>query len=447
MEPTLIEPAGYPAAVFFIVLGIGLMLAFVRPYWAFLFAIIIFSAANIETATHTRISGIGAFFNLYDALFIVALLALFMDQIWGSKAFMIPFPVILILVTIIIGSLNTVLLHHIKTKFQLYNTLRSIRWSLDLPLAFLISANIVSDEDRAKTYLYAAILGAVIGSLGSVIEYKLLAADIRGTGHLRLQLAAKGLSTYLLTAAAYYSFFKGRSAFVRLVWGVALMLFGFSVLVAQWRAVYLAIIVAIVCLPIIIGEFSKYARALVIFAIGIPVVLGSLMFLGPKQGPSQVFSRFSTSAEGYRLNNPDNITRTNVIWVDLQEWYQGNWLIGQGFNYSMFEKKAELKKLAADPHAEIAWGHVGYSMYLSNLGLLGFFVYGIYLPWIIFFASRRLYFSNAGWIIVSIGMLGLTAILMETVVGFLSFNYLQAGKSSIGFLYGVVWILNRKLIT
>ena len=38
---------GYPQAVLFLVLGMGILLAILRPYTAFLFAVLLLTAANV----------------------------------------------------------------------------------------------------------------------------------------------------------------------------------------------------------------------------------------------------------------------------------------------------------------------------------------------------------------------------------------------------------------
>jgi hypothetical protein len=70
--------------------------------------------------------------------------------------------------------------------------------------------------------------------------------------------------------------------------------------------------------------------------------------------------------------------------VEIDDWLSGNVFIGRGLGYCYTQEFG----LRAQ-RGEIAYGHVGYVTYLSQLGLLGFFVYGLWLPFATILPAQR----------------------------------------------------------
>jgi hypothetical protein len=421
------EPSGYPVIVLYGVLSIGLFLVIFRPYWAFLFAVILYSALDPFLAVKTR-TFLGEYFNLFDATLLIALLAILVENKGVIK---IPTPVILIFSVLAIGEFHTLAIHKVN-----YDVLRSLRWALDFPMGILIGANMIKDPKRVQSYLYAAIIGAFLGSLSSFLVYKSAYAvqAAMGMDAPRDMYAERGLGTYLLVAAICHPFFKDRSNLVKWLWRVALIFYGAAILFGQWRAVYLAVVITPFLLTFLIGNWRIYGRSIIIFAVLLPVVLVFLMVALPKISPTSYFDRLA-GVETLDPNYATNLSRKRQIIMDLTEWSEGNWLIGRGLNYSAFLKPSERKGAAR--------GHVGYTNYLATMGLLGLFVYGFYVPWVIFKASKRLYNRQDNWALVCLGILGAAAVIMETIIAFMSTSYLLAWKENVGFLFGAVWMLAR----
>jgi hypothetical protein len=417
---------GYPEFTIYAVLTVGVFLALLRPYWAFLGLIVLFSSLQVYGAVYTRTSLFGPYMNLYDALFLVGLVVVISDP--KSKPLVLPRPVLWVLIILLIGFTQTAMLHSVN-----YQVVRALRWSLSFPLAFFIGANMVVDQDRAKTYLYAIIIGAAIGSLASFVDYKYIVAAEADQEAARLATAEKGLTIYLMVAAILQPFFKDRKRSVQLLWAGALILFASCVLFGQWRATFLAIIIAVVALPLLLGKLHYYVRITKFSLIGVPLILLFLVLAFPKIEISSFFDRYGTKIDDYSLKNKLNISRYNQIEADLALWYDSNWLTGRGLSFSSFVKGTRNKI--------ISWGHVGYTSYLSNLGLIGLFIYGFYIPFKMFGSSKRLYTENAEWSIHLLGLLGCVTVIMFTVLSCTSSSYLSPLAHNIGFLYGAIWTL------
>jgi hypothetical protein len=74
-----------------------------------------------------------------------------------------------------------------------------------------------------------------------------------------------------------------------------------------------------------------------------------------------------------------SITRKEALNIEFSDWYHGGPLtliLGNGLDY--FSQKYSLGR---EPSGDtIAFGHLGYITYLSQLGILGFLIYAIALP-------------------------------------------------------------------
>jgi hypothetical protein len=77
--------------------------------------------------------------------------------------------------------------------------------------------------------------------------------------------------------------------------------------------------------------------------------------------------------EGHSTDFSHGTGREEVIPAELNAWLEGNWLVGRGLGFQNGPGMDE----------NLAWGHNGYTSYLSNLGLLGFAAYGLAVPLIV----------------------------------------------------------------
>jgi len=422
------EP-GYPPIVLLLVLLAGGLTVLFRPYWAFLLAVVLFNAPMVYDAVNTRTALLGPYFNLYDALFVVAAMALLLDR--PVKPLFFPRPALWVLGIIAIGVVQTALQYQVN-----YYVLRAIRWALTFPLAFIISANLVINNDRARLFLYALILATTIGAVRGFFDYQEALHSVTGGEALRLSTAGAPLSACLLVAGLQVPFFPKATWLVKGLWGGVLIVISLTILFSQWRSTWLAILITMPAISFLLGEWRRLGRSALLALVGIPLVLLTLHLTLPQVNPTGFLKRiiplleYMSSPENIR---PEDISRVRQIKRELEEWKKGNYLVGRGLSFNVFLSDGFDKK--------IAWGHVGYISYLSHLGLLGLFIFGLYLPFRIFQAGRHLYSCYHQEPVGLLGFLAMVTVLMISIVSFMSTSYLSPTQHTTGFLYGAVWTL------
>jgi len=426
------EHLGYPAYVLFLVLLAGGLLALFRPYPAFLFAVVLFDVPMVYNAVNTRTPFLGPYFNLYDALFVVVLLALIMDP--RSRPLALPRPVFWILLIISWSVFQIFLDYNIN-----YLVIRAIRWSITFPLAFFLGANLVVDKSRAKLFFFAIIAGSVLGAMRSFLSYQQAVALAQyGEQSVRMGTAGTILGGSFLVAATQQSFFPLASRFKKILWGAALILFGMTVLFGEWRSVYLAILGSVIAMPFVLNRWRNMTRTVLMSVVGLPLILLAIHLTLPTLNPAGFFERITPLVRYVDKGVPEiahyeDQTRVNQIEREVEEWSKGNWFLGRGLNYNVF--------LSDGLDKRIAWGHIEYISDLSNFGLVGLLILGIYLPWRIFRAARFLYDREPQ---DPVGLLGLTAIatvLQISIISFMSAGYTSVNMHTVGFFYGAIWAL------
>jgi hypothetical protein len=423
------EYSGYPTSFLYVTLIVGLALIMVRPYWGFLFAVVLFGTINLNLAILTRTELLGPYFNLYDALFVVALFSIIRDS--ESSPLIAPRPVEWILLVIIAGTLQTLYYYHIEYLF-----LRALRWSITFPLAFFIGANALCNQDRAKPFLYAIIIGSVLNAIMSFMEYQGLAMLRPTDSAIRMAAAGNFLGVSLLVAASQQAFFPTYGLMVKVIWGAALVFLGLTVLFGQWRSVFLAVILAMISLPVILRRWGSFIRCVMVLLLGVPLLLITLHFSVPSVSAGHLLQRLTLVTKYLNLGRDipkEDIPRWRQIGRDLEEWSKGNWLIGRGLGFTAFLPDG------TDPN--IAWGHVGYTSYLSQFGLLGLMVFAVYLPLQMLAAGKEVYFASRAGPGANLGLLTIVTVVLVSVICFMSSSYLAPTMHSAGFLYGATWSL------
>jgi hypothetical protein len=244
------------------------------------------------------------------------------------------------------------------------------------------------------------------------------------------------LGVSLLVAASQHAFFPTNSLPVKIVWGVALIFLALTIFFGQWRSVFLGIILSMIFLPVILRRWKSFIRGIILVLVGVPLLLITLHYALPSISASRVMQRFASVTHylSFTRDIPkEDVTRWRQIERDLEEWSRGNWLIGRGFGFNAF--------LADGINANIAWGHVGYTSYLSQFGLLGLIIFAIYLPLAMLRAGKEVYFSRRDGPTTNLGLLTIVTVVLVSVICFMSTSYLSPTMHSTGFLYGAAWSL------
>jgi hypothetical protein len=127
-------------------------------------------------------------------------------------------------------------------------------------------------------------------------------------------------------------------------------------------------------------------------------------------------------------------SRWNALQVELNDWLNGNFIIGNGLSYYHGKKHG-----GSIGKTGTAWGHLGYVAYLSQLGIIGFFAYGIWLPLVVISRSRRLLqYSHAPPEVVHLAVLTGASFIYYSLMFLFSSSFLTIEYVA-PILVGAVW--------
>ncbi|MHB1132143.1 MAG: O-antigen ligase family protein [Chloroflexota bacterium] len=428
-------PDGYPQQVIYVVLLVGLPLAFLQPVKAFAMCTIALVARNVESATFTRTSVLGPYFNLDDVLLVICCLTLVALVLRQRIPILIPRPALLLLVVWVIGSVNSIWSSPYGPSYEI---LREMRWSLTLPLTFIVAANLVtSDEKRIESFLKALFLGSV---LASVQHFAFVSGVVGEAGDVQANLfrtiALMGAGMYFVIAEIVQpSPIKGRSRISHLAYYAALGAFGVSLVLNQTRSLWIGFIVSIPLLVLVLRRPHAILRSIAVGTVTVVLAFAITTLTLPHVDLTSVVGERVQSLvdEDQRVLTTE--TRVSAF-EELEYWYEGNWLIGRGaaYHFSM--------GLAQD--RTVAWGHLGYVTYLVRLGLIGLVAYGIFLPLVVIARGRRLIRGSSGEWGRSLAAVTLAVILLDSVAFLMSSSYLQSMPVS-GLVFGALWGASSRL--
>ena len=433
----MIPELGYPPILIVAVLAAGLPLAVVRPYPAFLFAVVALTAGNADMFNATRLAGLGPYLNLGDACIVVGLVALVFDAFYRQKPLRIPTVILLLLLVLFIGAWQSFLLLGMT-----YETARGFRWALQLPLAFFLAANLVDMPARAKQFIAALLVGVLLATVQHMaFVWVMRSVRIVDIGHVNvvrtIAFMAGGMSgAFLLTGLVWrLPTNRARSALYLLA-GASLLA---SILFAQTRSVWFAAVAAVPCLLVF---FQQRDRVLLVLRVGVIAsvlavsAVGISRYVAPELEPTEIVAerlkKLSEDPRGIHVG-----PRARAFEVEMDHWLRGTLIFGRGLQFFQtidnFGKSRWL----------IAFGHLGYVTYLSQLGLVGLFIYGIYLPLSVLRDARRLWRHGALPELRYLGLLTGASIIFLSIMFLMSSSYLSVSYFATGTLYGAAWALAR----
>jgi len=113
----------------------------------------------------------------------------------------------------------------------------------------------------------------------------------------------------------------------------------------------------------------KFQNIMKYCLVAVPIIL---VFFLIQNSLLQKINIFNVVTNGNTVNFTDSHGRTEDIGIAFEEWIDGNVILGNGLGYS-----ADVFKY---PYYE-SRGHVGYFAYLTNMGIIGLFVFGFLFPY------------------------------------------------------------------
>jgi hypothetical protein len=137
------------------------------------------------------------------------------------------------------------------------------------------------------------------------------------------------------------------------------------------------------------------------------------------------------------LGATDTDTRKRAFEVEMDNWYHGTLVFGRGLRFFQTIENPE------DPQKHIGFGHLGYVTYLSQLGLIGLFVYGFYFPISVIQNGLWLWRFIDLPVLRYVALLGVASITCLSIMFIMSAQFLSPGYFAPAVLYGSMWFLVR----
>lgn len=432
------EPVGYPVYFLYLILLIGIPLSLFRPFKAFLMVVFLTAAANADAFTFTRTPLLGPYFNANDACLLIVLLAIVSDKVMPKVAGkyniknkkIIMGPAKWIILVLLIG--------FVQSCFVMgwtYDVLRALRWAITLPVYFIIAATMVDKKDKVRPLLLTLFLGSLV----SVFEhffyvqsrmslYQLSAGDI---GQFRT-IAFRSPGLWLLLAGLVW--LPETKILKRPVLIGAGILFAVSTILNQTRSIWMSSI-AVLPVTFLLFRQKKIIEKAIVLPFVLLVLYGGISlamhYVTPNISPGDIIMpRFKILFQGDMINE-NTLSRRLDFQLEMEKWSQGTLILGRGLSY--------FAPYYMIPYRgnRVAWGHLGHVSTLAQLGLIGFFVYSIYLPFIIIQASRKIWIEASD----EVKFLGLFAgltMIWFWICFFMSDSFLGQHAAA-GIIFGAAW--------
>jgi len=417
--------------VIVLVLALGILLAFVRPYVGFLFAVLLLTAGHVTMFNQTRLAGLGPYLNLSDACVLVAVAALFLDRVAAKQPVRVPQIVPLMLLVVILGA--------VQSFWKLgwtYESMRALRWALEVPIALFLGANMVTSADRARKLVGILLAGALLAA----IQHVVFVANIWRTRSLNMQ-TYENMRTigfwggclapaFLLTTVVW----KLPSSWIRKgLWLAAGGLFLTTIFLNQTRSIWIGLTLAAVALAALFKKRHYMASVAKFVTFGLATIV-LLIFACQQLVPGlNVASLFTDRMELLVSSKTARVhmgTRERALGVEMSQWWDGTLVFGRGLYFFQEIENSD------DPAYKIAFGHLGYVTYLSQLGLIGVAVYGVCLPLGVIRRSRFLYFHSSQPAVQYMALLAASSVLCLSFIFVMSSHFLALGYFAPGVLYG-----------
>lgn len=371
--------------ILIITLLIGITLLINNSYKAFLFATLVSLSFGRQTLLFSKIPGL-VFINLLDICLLLSIIAYIKELIDKKIKFTFPLPVLGILIVLFIGFGQSIIRYD-----NAYAMIRGLRWAIGLPILFLLTSSMVKDKERVKSLLWILLIAGIFSSLQHLLwifETKQIfntdAANI-----LRNIAFLRGQDAWLITGPFIIAG-KIPHPLAQIITGT---LFLTTFLAQQTRSYALGAIITIFVYHIWFlnvrysFRLQRLLPLILIFIISV-MAMGTI---GLGNLAENYLDRLSTVT--HIEDSEDTYSRRNAFEQEISDWMNGNVIFGEGLVY--FENLVEGSEFDINLDGNgVAYGHLGYITYLSQLGILGFIVYAIWLPLSVISRSKNVFKFN-----------------------------------------------------
>lgn len=418
-----------PSFAIYLVFLLGGIISLFRPHCFFYIGIFLLSAISLKTGTFTRTPFLGPYLNLSEAIQLTMFLSTIVYLLRERRNPRVTRLFTAIVFVLIIGTITI-----FNATSLNYDIIRDIRWAFFFPLIYLISMNNIHNEHHIKPVLVSLYLGAI----ASAIQHIFYVVSRREAIELSSNLTQ--IRTLTFDSSAYYFLIctplimwgRDSDRRVKFIYYIGNGLFFVSLLINQTRSMWIASALTFIILVLTRRQLKRVLFGPV-SVIGILVVILFSLAFPWLNILDMVAGRFNS----LQTDSGESMTRLLQINIEFQAWLDGNLLTGRGLGMSMLPSiQRESLFYAVDP----AWGHVGHVAYLARLGILGLIVYSIYLPITTYRVGKIVLTSSKAelWK-YNLGMLGISCVIYNWIVQFMSGSYLSITSVQPAILIGVLW--------
>jgi len=411
---------------------------FFRPYWAFLFALFCLAARNFHAAVFTRPPFVGHYLNLNDLLLWIALFAMMFDMFRTRKMLFMPKILFAIFIIVFIGNVQSLFTFGLEEY-----VLRRIWSTAIFPILFLVSANMVRNEERARLFYWAFFGGAFAAAAQHMVFILSVSyQQMPGISQIRTisYMASGGL--FLIISAIFEKQDKSLKGFKLISYYVGIALIALSYILALTRGIYIIGIISVIVFPFLLkGKYVISRKVLKNTAVSLFTLF--LVFLGAILLLDFDIIAIVTDRLGSIIDIDAFVSgyETRLIGqqTEIEIWLEGSLIFGIGNTLP-----PEYLYAYADGSIK-ALNHVAYATYLAHYGLIGLFVYVFLLPFSTIFIARKYYFKNNMDFGGRIALVAIACALFDFLALAWSSHHLGATSHISGLIYGSIWGLYRSL--
>ena len=372
MYPT--EQLGYPGWVLPLGALIGLVLFFANGRLLFYLSLFFLLTTDGPAYSYARLSITGPF-NLLDLLSLLCLAGAL--RVSRRGLFRLPTEAWAAVAVLAFGALYT-----LAKIGPVYDAMRAVRFAAPLPLFIYVGYHAISGSREARTFVWIVAVACFVQSLRQIA----FVSSSPPTDNPIEWRTIRYLNATFLTVplALLLSRLASRRTVRAWLW-IAVGVGGVAVLLTQTRSYWIAQAVACLWLVFERARRRSLVRAFAVLLFIVLALSGALVAL--REGGVLTVSPTDVFLTGRSTDFSSGTGREDAVLMELRDYWHGNpleWLLGLGLGYFGGPQ--------SDP--QVAWGHVGYVTYLSNLGLAGLFTLGFLLPWRAF--VRGLELSRSG---------------------------------------------------
>ena len=430
---------GYPLVIFYIIAICGLLLVIIRPYAAFWLSVFALAARNHHAALFTRLPGIGRYLNLNDLLLWICVLA-FLVLILTKTRLWVPRILIAIFILNIIGACVA-----IGQYGFIPLVLQNIWAGLIFPIMFLVAANLVVDESKAKFFYWALFLGALLSAFQHFffIEGQIVETDIVAPADLKMISYLMSGGIYLACGAIFIDMRKIiKSLRLYIFWIIGISLITLSYVLSLTRTVWVGAIFSIAGLYVSTRKIVALAKRKIYVVLMVFVLMLSFTFiLLPSLNLEPILLKQLGAFYKEDVFKTSYYTRERSIDTDLRLWLNSPIIFGMGTTLPpklVSKSTTERGKVGVG-----ALGHVGFSTYLSHFGLIGLVVYWILLPLLTIKIARKICWEHPKDYMGVVALAAAALAFFDLIATLSSHHYLGSTSHVEGLIYGSLWGLSR----